>query len=145
MKRECGSCTLCCTITRVPELEKPEYETCKFCELSKGCSIYKDRPKSCQDFKCAWLKGDMPDTMKPNEAHVMIERWPNIPVVLALPEKGHKDTWRTPSTIDMLTKEYQDKGISVLASDGMALLAKGHTVESVREDIMKVVKNLKVV
>jgi hypothetical protein len=143
MKRECDGCTLCCTLTHVPELAKPIGKTCEFCD--RGCTVYEARPKSCRDFECAWLKGDMPNWMKPNKAHVMIESFPDSSIVIALPETGHEQSWKTKKVEEALKNQYQDKGISVIASDRLALLAKGHTIESVRENIMKVAKNLKVI
>jgi len=51
--RECGSCSACCTVTGVPEIEKGTYEACKHA----GCGIYADRPGSCRTFGCQWLRG----------------------------------------------------------------------------------------
>lgn len=68
--RECGDCTLCCGLVRVPELDKPAGETCKHvCE--KGCGIYEERPRSCRSFECLWLKGELPDWAKPNQINVI--------------------------------------------------------------------------
>lgn len=54
--RECGSCSACCTAIAVHELEKGAYETCAhLCDA--GCGIYAERPRSCQAFKCQWLRG----------------------------------------------------------------------------------------
>ena len=51
---ECGECTVCCTMSVVPELNKGAGEDCKHCD--KGCKIYGDHPQSCKDFDCAWLQ-----------------------------------------------------------------------------------------
>ena len=54
--RECGSCSACCTVIGVHELEKGTCEACKhLCEA--GCGIYADRPGSCRTFACQWLRG----------------------------------------------------------------------------------------
>jgi Fe-S-cluster containining protein len=54
--RECGSCSACCTVIGVHELEKGTYEACR--HLSKrGCGIYARRPGSCRTFECEWLRG----------------------------------------------------------------------------------------
>lgn len=52
----CGSCTMCCKLMGVPELEKPPGEWCKHCDPKVGCTIYDDRPESCKDFECLWLQ-----------------------------------------------------------------------------------------
>ena len=140
MERKCDGCTLCCTITRVPEINKAEYTSCPFLHEKnsgcKGCSIYKDRPDSCRKYECAWLKGDMPDWMKPDECHLMIEKIPNAPVVLALPEPGYENNWRTPKIEEVLKKEYQEKGIAVVAIDKMALLPKGMTPQEAWKHVL---------
>ena len=141
MMRKCNDCTVCCTVTRVPEFKKPEYVLCDYC-CGHSCTIYEKRPQSCKDFECAWLQGDMSDDMRPNISHVMIEILPDIPVVLALPEKGFEYTWRTPENIKALKEAYQDKGITVLASDGNAMLADGHTPKYIKEIVIETAKKL---
>jgi len=54
--RACGDCQACCTALGVDELSKPLWEPCaNLC--AEGCGIYADRPRSCHDFTCLWLKG----------------------------------------------------------------------------------------
>ncbi len=68
--RKCGDCNLCC---KIPHILKPKnfktkmYSWCKHCEIGVGCKIYNDRPKTCKDFICAWLKGIVPEEWKPNK------------------------------------------------------------------------------
>jgi len=140
MARECDGCTLCCSILMVPEFKKPMYKMCEFCD--KGCTIYKDRPKSCRDFDCGWLQGDMSEDMKPDKVHFMIEKLKNVPIVLALPEKGYEKTWRTQEIEDELRKTYVDKGISVVALDGMALLAANHSPEYVKRAVYTIAEEM---
>jgi hypothetical protein len=54
--RECGTCTACCTVLAIAELQKPARWACSHlaCDC---CGIYDQRPKSCRDFNCAWLRG----------------------------------------------------------------------------------------
>lgn len=54
--RECGSCSACCTVMGVREIEKGMYETCKHL-CAAGCGIYDERPSSCRTFECQWLRG----------------------------------------------------------------------------------------
>lgn len=70
--RECGECTACCSVLGVLEEGKPYYTDCRF--LKKGCSVYPDRPPSCQEFKCEWLKGDIqfPADYRPDRCGVVI-------------------------------------------------------------------------
>jgi len=53
---ECGECTVCCTLSVVPELGKKAGEQCMHCD--GGCNIYGNHPQSCKDFNCAWVQHD---------------------------------------------------------------------------------------
>ena len=74
-KRQCGSCTACCTAMGVPELKKPAGAKChhllSIVDGAAGCSIYDRRPKSCRDFECVWLQGSMSDEHQPNKTGVV--------------------------------------------------------------------------
>jgi len=56
-KRECGPCTVCCTVMGVEELKKKNYQRC--CYLTERCSIYEARPPGCRDWSCNWLLGTL--------------------------------------------------------------------------------------
>lgn len=70
--RKCDGCTVCCYLGAVPELKKPERRTCK--HQSYSCLIYgkPERPKTCRDFKCSWLRGLGLDHDRPDKSQVMI-------------------------------------------------------------------------
>jgi hypothetical protein len=54
--RACGSCSLCCKLLPIRELEKPENQWCVHCRPGNGgCGIYAERPASCRGFACDWL------------------------------------------------------------------------------------------
>ena len=53
--RECGSCTLCCSLLAIDEINKPKGEHCPNCDLGTGCRIYQKRPQECHDFYCGFL------------------------------------------------------------------------------------------
>ena len=57
-ERICGTCSLCCKLTYIPELNKSIDTWCRHARPgSGGCSIYSERPASCQSFICGWLSG----------------------------------------------------------------------------------------
>lgn len=143
MERMCGECTLCCTVTRVPEFNKPERITCVYC--TTNCSIYENRPESCRKFECEWVKGSMTEDMKPSKSHVMIEKLPGIPVALALTEPGYEETWRTDMVKTNLDDFYIKENISIVASDNMALLANGATPQQVYDLMRHVAKEMGVI
>jgi hypothetical protein len=59
--RECGSCTLCCRVLGINEIEKPQGDWCPHCDVGKGCQIYDTRPGECRDFFCGYLTLPMVD------------------------------------------------------------------------------------
>ncbi len=70
IKRSCGTCTLCCSVMGVSELNKPNFTRCDH-QNNRGCNIYKDRPQSCHEFVCLWLAGALPISMKPNKVRAV--------------------------------------------------------------------------
>jgi len=66
--RQCGTCTACCTIIGVKELNKERWTKCV--HEAGCCQIYEDRPLPCRTFECMWLSGHIegderrrPDTL----------------------------------------------------------------------------------
>lgn len=53
-KHICGSCTQCCSSLGVKSLNKKDYEKCEHL-CSKGCSIYKNKPTECGNYKCFYF------------------------------------------------------------------------------------------
>lgn len=53
--RACGSCSLCCKLVGIAELNKPMGQWCPHCIKSGGCGIYESRPNECRTFNCEWL------------------------------------------------------------------------------------------
>jgi len=133
--RACGDCMACCTVTHVPELNKPVGVTCKHCE--KGCSIYEERPNSCRAFACAWLQGDLADDMRPEMIGVMFEKHAGLVVALR-PHKGAK--WRTPDIERELRAAYVDKGVPVVADDWTAMIPAGVKPEDVRASVFSAIE-----
>lgn len=54
--RSCGDCSMCCKLTQIDELEKPEGIWCRHCAPGRGgCTIYERRPLPCRVFYCGWM------------------------------------------------------------------------------------------
>lgn len=53
--RSCGSCTLCCKVLSIDELQKPQGKWCTHCNVGKGCKVYEERPTECSSFHCGYL------------------------------------------------------------------------------------------
>jgi|GEM_PF-871960 len=76
--RRCGSCTACCTVLAIIELHKPARWACDHVNC-QGCGIYEDRPSSCREFNCAWLRNEIPgdtsrdESLRPDRLGVMFD------------------------------------------------------------------------
>jgi hypothetical protein len=53
--RSCGTCSLCCKVLRIEEVQSPAGEWCRHCDPGHGCRIHPTRPNICRDFYCMWL------------------------------------------------------------------------------------------
>lgn len=136
--RTCGTCTLCCTLTYVPELDKPERVTCEHC--GAGCRIYAGRPKSCADYRCAWLAGEMSEAMRPDLSHVMVERYPLM--VAALLQDGYS-TSSLPAPVLAELDQYVVQGLPVIATGQFARLPAGMPAEEAKRRMVQTIREVR--
>jgi hypothetical protein len=71
--RECGACTVCCTVPTInkPEIQKLSGATCRHC-TGAGCAIYETRPPICRSYYCAWRTVEIfDDSWRPDRSGVM--------------------------------------------------------------------------
>lgn len=72
--RECGTCTWCCKVMNIKDLDKPAGQWCEHCDVGRGCRIYADRPPPCTRFACAWLDStEWGPEWKPEKAKFVLE------------------------------------------------------------------------
>ena len=91
--RTCGTCTLCCKLMTVPEVEKPAGEWCRHCDKGKGCRIYADRPQRCRDFFCGYLQSEaLSDEWHPVRSRFLIAREEQGLTVYV--DRSAPDAWR---------------------------------------------------
>jgi hypothetical protein len=70
--RSCGNCTACCFTHAVDEIKKYEFTECPSCDKNVSCKIYKDRPRACGNYYCAWAVNDVGnDDERPNKVGVV--------------------------------------------------------------------------
>lgn len=71
----CGDCTLCCKLLDIPWMNSPVNKYCDKCDIDKGCSIFKDVPKKCLDFNCAYRQmGKSYIDLRPDKCNIIFER-----------------------------------------------------------------------
>ncbi|MEM9305075.1 MAG: hypothetical protein AAGE01_23395 [Pseudomonadota bacterium] len=77
--RDCETCSACCKVTRVRELDKPAGKWCQHCEPGgRGCTIYETRFEVCKTYKCFWLTDTtvLPNDARPDRSKIMFDLQP---------------------------------------------------------------------
>jgi hypothetical protein len=71
-QRQCAPCRACCITPSSAELAKPQNVACQHL-CPSGCSIYglPQKPQTCSDFQCEWLRGNLPADCRPDQLGVM--------------------------------------------------------------------------
>ena len=105
--RACGTCTLCCHVLGVKEIEKPPLQWCQHCTVGVGCQVYDERPQQCRDFSCLWLSFPeaFPEELKPNRCGVVC--WSPVAdgrVVFALTRPHAEMAWQKAGVHKFLRK-----------------------------------------
>lgn len=79
--RQCGSCSLCCTLLPVRAINKLGGHKCQHQRFGKGCTIYSSLERvapECRLWNCRWLVADAGDVGRPDHSHVVIDIFPDI-------------------------------------------------------------------
>jgi hypothetical protein len=93
--RACGSCTLCCKLIEVTELEKPQHSWCKHCKPGKGCGNYEARPSDCRTFYCGWMADlSFGDEWRPDRAKFIMTFEPGTDRMYIVCDAGFPGAWR---------------------------------------------------
>jgi hypothetical protein len=97
--RTCGTCSLCCKLYEVSELDKPDDVWCRHCRPGKGgCSIYQNRPSSCVKFVCLWLDGTLNDEWWPSKSKIVarsfLDSTDHIPTIDFKVDINYPNRWR---------------------------------------------------
>jgi len=71
--RQCGACSLCCTVLRVDELGKLAGESCPHLLEGGGCGIYERRPAICRAYHCLWLSGGLDVEDRPDRLGAVVD------------------------------------------------------------------------
>lgn len=91
--RTCGTCSLCCKLLQVPELEKPMGEWCRHYKAGAGCMIHATRPQPCRDFFCGYLQSEkLSDEWFPARSRIVVAGEPSGIVLYVDP--GRPDAWK---------------------------------------------------
>jgi len=93
--RTCGSCSLCCKVLQIDELQKPVGQWCPNCAVGRGCKIYQTRPSECRTFHCAWLiSPDLGEEWQPARAKFVLYSEGKANRIVAHVDPGYPTAWR---------------------------------------------------
>lgn len=133
--RQCGTCTLCCKLLGIHELEKPAGAWCPHCKPGRGCGIYDDRPASCRSFTCGWLADpSMPDQVRPDRCKVVLYFTPGGERLVAECDPGAPLAWRSEPIYGQLKRWAvaawaQKRMVTVMVGARMWVLTGRHEVD----------------
>lgn len=139
--KQCGSCTLCCKLIGVTELNKPPNKWCEHCAPGKECKIYEERPSSCREFQCGWLLSDLPDDLRPDRIHVILtgESYKQLNAFIVHCDPNYPDAIHNLKAKRLLDAIAQVKPIIVITGNKRKLIANN------QEDILAVKKLIETV
>lgn len=99
----CGDCTLCCKVYDVDDLEKKAGKRCDHVRPEGGCGVWGLHPKTCQDFKCLWLRhDDMKVMWRPDICGFVMRIEPNTNNLAIDVDQDRHDAWRRQPYYDQI-------------------------------------------
>ena len=95
--RDCGSCTLCCKVFRIVEVEKEAGQWCRHVLQGRGCGIHATRPEVCRHFFCFWMQNATlgPD-WKPERSKFVLYREMEGKRLVVASDPSAPAAWRRP-------------------------------------------------
>ncbi len=92
--KTCGSCTLCCKLFPVPELQKPAGTWCRHIAQGRGCGIHETRPPVCRAFDCQWLyNADLGPEWKPERCKFVLSIYPGSNSLVVTADPAYPRNW----------------------------------------------------
>jgi Fe-S-cluster containining protein len=93
--RSCGTCSLCCKVHPVQELNKPAGQWCIHSVPRSGCANHANRPPACRRFFCAWrLDPDLGPEWKPEVSRFVMSADPANHVLTVMVDPGMPHAWK---------------------------------------------------
>lgn len=103
--RTCGSCTLCCKLFPVPELDKPAGRWCRHIAQGRGCGIHQSRPDVCRAFECQWIENpDLGPEWKPERSKFVLSIYPGTQSLAVTVDPSFPLNWRQDAFLPSLRR-----------------------------------------
>lgn len=125
--RACGTCTMCCKVLQILDLDKAAGQWCKHAKPGRGCGIYETRPGTCREFFCEWMiDGRYGPEWKPDTAKFVVSPLLSDSNLLIAVDPNFPNAWRREpyiSNIRQWVKTCEAMGRFVLIRIGGRCLA----------------------
>ena len=93
--RSCGTCSLCCKVYSVQELNKPAGRWCIHSVPGLGCGNHADRPPVCSQFFCSWLVDpNLGPEWKPEVCRFVLSADPAYQALTLMVDPGMPLAWK---------------------------------------------------
>ncbi len=97
----CGTCTMCCKLLGIIELDKAAGQWCTHCAIGTGCKIYDTRPADCRTYMCVWRDfreqgHPIPEELRPDRCGVIIDAALNGRDHYVRVDATKPDAWKKP-------------------------------------------------
>jgi hypothetical protein len=93
--RSCGTCSLCCKVYSVKELEKPAGRWCVHSVRGGGCSNHDNRPHVCRQFFCSWrFDPNLGPEWKPEVSRFVLSADPAWQALVVMVDPGMPLAWK---------------------------------------------------
>jgi hypothetical protein len=116
--RECGSCSMCCKVYNISEINKPAGKWCTHCKPGKGCVIHDALPNQCAEFNCLWRTQEtIGPAWKPDQARMVLTSSPLTGFIQVQVDSSTPQAWQKQPYYGQLhqwAKNNLQKGIYVI-------------------------------
>ncbi|HWZ40457.1 MAG TPA: hypothetical protein VNY08_19365 [Bradyrhizobium sp.] len=116
--RECGSCSMCCKVYNIPEINKPAGKWCTHCKPGNGCAIHNALPEQCAEFNCLWrTEASIGPAWKPDQSRMVVTINPFSGFIYVQVDANAPSAWRKQPYLGQLQQWARNnlpKGIYVI-------------------------------
>ena len=96
--RDCGSCSMCCKVFRVVEVDKKPGQWCRHIIHGRGCGIHATRPSICRTFFCWYLQNaQLGPEWKPEKAKFVLYTEMKGKRIVVATDPSAPAAWRKPA------------------------------------------------
>ena len=93
--RTCGSCSMCCKVLGIPEVNSLPGQWCVHVAQGRGCAIHATRPDSCRAFYCHYLRNpNLGPEWKPDRAKFVLSVEAGGRRMVVAPDPKLPSAWR---------------------------------------------------